>query len=114
MDVDRHGVVWVPLDSGHVASFDRRKCAGPLNGRGAERGDKCSEGWTFYPLPGPGFAADSGAAENPCYLLVDQHDILGLGANTPIATVNQSDSLHALVGGCVIGLRVRYPMGLFS
>jgi len=114
MDVDRHGVVWVPLDSGHVASFDRRKCAGPLNGPGAERGDKCPEGWTFYPLPGPGFAGDPGAAENPYYLWVDQHDILGLGANTPIATGNQSDSLHALVGGRVIELRVPYPMGFFA
>jgi hypothetical protein len=114
MDVDRNGVVWVPLDSGHIASFDRRKCKGPLNGPGAERGEKCAEGWTFYPLPGPGFAAAPGAAENPYYLWVDQHDILGLGANTPIATGNQSDSLHALVGGRVIELRVPYPMGFFA
>src|SRR5205823_6923579 len=74
MDVDRNGVVWVPLDSGHIASFDRRKCSGPLNGPGAERGEKCPEGWTFYPLPGPGFAGDSGAAESPYYLWVDQHE----------------------------------------
>jgi hypothetical protein len=46
MDVDRRGVVWVPLDSGHIASFDRRNCKVPLNGPGAERGDKCPEGWT--------------------------------------------------------------------
>ncbi|TMA65648.1 MAG: carboxypeptidase regulatory-like domain-containing protein, partial [Deltaproteobacteria bacterium] len=32
MDIDRDGVVWVPLASGHLASFDRRKCHGPLNG----------------------------------------------------------------------------------
>ena len=114
MDVDRNGVVWVPLDSGHIASFDRRKCTGPLNGPGAERGEKCPEGWTFYPLPGPGFAGDSGAAENPYYLWVDQHDILGLGANTPIATGNQSDSLHALVGGRIVELRVPYPMGFYA
>jgi hypothetical protein len=39
---------------------------------------------------------------------------LGLGANVPIATGNQSDSLHALVGGQVIELRVPYPMGFFA
>ena len=27
-----NGVVWAPLASGHFASFDRRKCKGPLNG----------------------------------------------------------------------------------
>ncbi len=114
MDVDRDGVVWVPLNSGHIAGFDRRKCKGPLNGPGAEKGDKCPEGWTFYPLPGPPLRGNSGAAENPYYLWVDQHNILGLGANTPIATGNQSDSLHALVGGRVIELRVPYPMGFFA
>jgi len=61
------------------------------------------------PLPG-----DSGAAENPSYVWVDQLDILGLGADTPIATGNQSDSLHALVRGRVIELRVPYPMGFFA
>jgi hypothetical protein len=114
MDVDRNGVVWVPLDSGHIGSFDRRKCKGPLNGPGAEKGDKCPEGWTFYPLPGPPFQGTSGAAENPYYLWVDQHNILGLGPNTPIATGNESDSLHALVGGRVIELRVPYPMGFYA
>jgi hypothetical protein len=114
MDVDRNGVVWAPLDSGHIASFDRRKCKGPLNGPGAELGNKCPEGWAFYPIPGPGFQGDAGAAENPYYTWVDQHDILGLGANTPIATGNQSDSLHALVGGHVVELRVPYPMGFFA
>jgi hypothetical protein len=114
MDVDRNGVVWVPLDSGHIGSFDRRKCKGPLNGPGAEKGDKCPEGWTFYPLPGPPLEGDSGAAENPYYLWVDQHDILGLGADTPIATGNQSDALYALDRGRVIVLRVPYPMGFFA
>ncbi|HZZ62726.1 MAG TPA: carboxypeptidase-like regulatory domain-containing protein [Roseiarcus sp.] len=114
MDIDRNGVVWAPLDSGHIASFDRRKCKGPLNGPGAELGDKCPEGWSFYPLPGPGFQGDPGAAESPYMVWVDQHDILGLGPNTPIATGNQSDSLHALVGGRIVELRVPYPMGFFS
>jgi hypothetical protein len=114
MDVDRNGVVWIPLDSGHIGSFDRRKCKGPLNGPGAELGNKCPEGFAFYPFPGPGFQGDAGAAETPYYLWVDQHNIFGLGANVPIATGNESDSLHALVGAAMVELRVPYPMGFFA
>ncbi len=114
MDVDREGVAWLPLDSGHIGSFDRRKCKGALNGPGAEKGEKCPEGFSFYALPGPGFQGDPGAEENPYFVWVDQHNILGLGANVPIATGNQSDSLHALIGGQIIELRVPYPMGFFA
>ena len=52
MDVDRNGVVWVPLSSGHMASFDRRKCK-VLNGPTAASGRHCPEGWTLYQFPGP-------------------------------------------------------------
>lgn len=44
----------------------------------------------------------------------DQHDILGLGANMPIATGNRSDSLHALPDGRIAGPRVPYRMGFFA
>src|SRR5208282_3560991 len=54
-DIDSQGVVWVSLGSGHLGSFDRRKCKGPLNGPKAT-GDQCPEGWTLYQYPGPGFA----------------------------------------------------------
>ena len=113
-DIDRQGVAWVTLASGHIASFDRRKCKGRLNGPGAAEGNLCPEGWTFYPLPGPSFAGRDGAAEGPYYTWVDQHDILGLGPNTPIGTGNFSDSLHALTYGKVVELRVPYPMGFFA
>ncbi len=53
-DIDKQGVVWASLASGHLASFDRRKCKGPLNGPKAT-GDHCPEGWAFYQYPGPGF-----------------------------------------------------------
>src|SRR4030095_3783939 len=53
-DIDRKGVVWASLASGHLGSFDRRKCKGPLNGPTAT-GDHCPEGWTFHQYPGPGF-----------------------------------------------------------
>ncbi len=51
-DIDRQGVVWVSLGSGHLGSFDRRKCKGPLNGPKAT-GDHCAEGWSFYKYPDP-------------------------------------------------------------
>jgi hypothetical protein len=115
MDIDRDGVVWMPLASGHLASFDRRKCHGPLNGPTAT-GKHCPEGWTLYPFPGPQFqtVSDSGSAQASYYTWVDQHDIFGLGKNVPLATGNLSDSLEALVGGNFITLRVPYPMGFFA
>jgi len=113
-DIDRKGVAWVTLASGHIASFDRTKCKGPLNGPGADDGNRCPEGWTFYPIPGPSFAGRDGAAEGPYYTWVDQHDTLGLGADTPIGTGNHSDTLYALTYGKVIQLRVPYPMGFFA
>src|SRR6185503_9558702 len=54
MDVDGNGVVWTVLSSGQYASFDRRKCKGPLNGPTAT-GQQCLEGWTLYAFPGPNY-----------------------------------------------------------
>jgi hypothetical protein len=54
-DIDKHGVVWTSLGSGHLGEFDRRKCRGPLNGPEAT-GNHCPEGWTLHKLPGPAFA----------------------------------------------------------
>ena len=115
MDIDRNGVVWAPLASGHFASFDRRKCKGPLNGPTAT-GRHCPEGWTLYPFPGPQLAnvKDSGSAEASYYSWVDQHDTFGLGKNVPLATGNANESLIALVDGKFVSLRVPYPMGFYA
>ncbi len=37
-----------------------------------------------------------------------------MSKNVPIATGNQSDSLHALVERHIVELRVPYPMGFFA
>src|SRR5207248_9545074 len=78
MDVDSRGVVWTVLSSGQLASFDRRKCKGPLNGPTAT-GQHCPEGWAFYPLPGPNYqgAVDSASADSAYYDFVDRFDMLG-------------------------------------
>lgn len=115
MDIDHNGVVWMSLASGHFASFDRRKCKGPLNGPTAT-GKQCPEGWTLYPFPGPQFrdVKEPGSAEASYYTWVDQYDTLGLGKNIPIATGNASDALFALVNGKFVTLRVPYPMGFYA
>jgi hypothetical protein len=115
MDVDSHGVVWTVLSSGHLASFDRRKCKGPLNGPTAT-GQHCPEGWTLYPLPGPNYqgAVDSASADSAYYDFVDRFDMLGLGKDIPLATGNLSEGLLALVDGKFITLRMPYPMGFYA
>jgi hypothetical protein len=117
MDIDSQGVVWVPLASGHMGSFDRRKCKGPLNGPNAT-GKHCPEGWTLYPLPGPQIAGvgapETGSAESSYYTWVDQHNTFGLGKDVPMATGNNSGSLHALVDGKFVQLVVPYPLGFFA
>ena len=115
MDIDRNGVVWTPLASGHMASFDRSLCTGPLNGPEAT-GQHCPEGWTLYeePLPQLKGVADSGSAEGSYYTWVDQFDTLGLGENVPINTGNASEGLLALVDGEWVILRVPYPLGFYT
>jgi hypothetical protein len=114
-DVDRNGVYWSALASGHLASFDRRKCKGPLNGPTAT-GQHCPEGWTLYPEPLPQLkgVTDSGSAEASYYTWVDQFDTSGLGANTPINTGNASEGLLALKDGKWVVLRVPYPTGYYT
>ena len=114
-DIDRNGVFWASLASGHLASFDRRKCKGPLNGPTAT-GKHCPEGWTLYPFPGPQFrdVTEPGSAEASYYTWVDQFDTFGLGKNVPIATGNANESLLALVDGKFVNLRVPYPLGFYT
>jgi len=113
-DIDRNGVVWVSLGSGHLGEFDRSKCKGPLNGPTAT-GDHCPEGWTFHRFPGPGFPElPEYSVESSYYTWVDQHNTSGLGANTPIATANLFDGVHALVDGEFITMRIPYPLGFYS
>jgi hypothetical protein len=115
MDIDRNGVAWVAMASGHMASFDRRKCKGPLNGPNAT-GQHCPEGWTFYkePLPQLKNVTDSGSAEASYFTWVDQFDTSGLGKNTPINTGNASEGLLALKDGKFVVFRVPYPTGYYT
>ena len=113
-DIDKNGVVWTSLGSGHLGEFDRRKCAGPLNGPTAT-GNHCPEGWTLHDLPGPGFDdLPEFSVESSYYTWVDQHNSLGLGEDVPMATGNLFDGVHALVDDEFVTLRIPYPMGFYS
>jgi hypothetical protein len=115
IDVDSQGVLWTGLaGSGHLASFDRRKCK-VLTGEEATTGRHCREGWTLYPTPGPkmqGVAAEINS-DFHYYAFVDRYDALGLGRDTPFTNGTNSDSLLALdkKTGRFITLRVPYPLG---
>jgi hypothetical protein len=117
IDVDRDtGLIWTAMaGTGHIASFDRRKCK-VLNGPTAT-GQHCPEGWTLYQVPGPKFKGVSEPITSTMlyYIWVDQFDVLGLGKNVPIATGTGSESLIALVPGTktFVNMRVPYPMGFY-
>jgi hypothetical protein len=113
-DIDRQGVVWVSLGSGHIGSFDRRKCKAPLNGPKAT-GTHCPEGWAFHQYPGPGFQGlGDNSAESSYYSWVDQHNTFGLGNDVPMSTGNLNDGLIAYANGRMVVLRVPYPLGFYA
>jgi streptogramin lyase len=114
-DIDRDGVAWVALASGHLGRFDRRKCTGPLNGPTAT-GQHCPEGWSFYvePLPQMKGVTAPGSAEASYYTWVDQFDTFGLGRGVPINTGNGAEGLLVWKDGKWIVLRVPYPLGFYT
>jgi len=113
-DIDANGVAWGSESSGHLVSFDRSLCKGPLNGPNAT-GNHCPEGWKFYKYPGPGFEGfEDRSVEASYYTWVDQHNTVGLGENIPISTANLNDGFVALKNGKMVLLRIPYPMGFYA
>jgi hypothetical protein len=116
VDIDSNGVVWTALAaSSHLASFDVRKCK-DLSGPARLDGSQCREGWTLYQTNGPKLKGTNIPADFHYYNWVDQHNISGLGANTPLANGSNSDALLALNPQTRewITLRVPYPLGFYS
>jgi len=116
VDIDTNGVVWTALAaSSHLASFDVRKCK-DLNGPARTDGSQCREGWTLYQTIGPKLKGTDVPADFHYYNWVDQHNIAGFGANTPMATGSNSDALLALNPQTRewVTLRVPYPLGFYS
>jgi hypothetical protein len=116
VDIDSNGVVWTALAaSSHLASFDVRKCK-DLAGAQKTDGSQCREGWTLYQTDGPKLKGTEIPADFHYYNWVDQHNIAGLGKDTPFATGSNSDSLLALNTQTNewIKFRVPYPLGFYS
>ncbi len=116
VDIDSHGVVWTALAAtSHLASFDVRKCK-DLNGPAKVDGTQCREGWTLYQTTGPKLKGTDIPADFHYYNWVDQHNIIGLGADTPFATGSNSDALIALNPQTQkwTYFRVPYPLGFYS
>ena len=116
MDLDSHGVPWVAMAAtSQLARFERSKCA-KLNGPGTDQGDQCPEGWTVWQTPGPKFKGSKYPADFHYFGWVDQHNVSGLGQDTPFLTGSNSDSLIALdpKSGKWIYLRVPYPLGFYQ
>lgn len=116
VDIDTNGVVWTALAaSSHLASFDVRKCT-DLNGPAKTDGSQCKEGWTLYQTTGPKLKGTDIPADFHYYNWVDQHNIGGFGANTPMATGSNSDALLVLNPQTRewTTLRVPYPLGFYS
>ena len=109
-------MVWAALaGSNDLASFDRRKCKGPLNGPTAT-GQHCPEGWTLYPVPGPKFKGSEVLADSFYHNWVDRYDTLGLGKNVPIVNGTGSDSLIAFLPETkkFVTMRVPYPLDFYT
>jgi hypothetical protein len=114
--IDSKGLVWAALaGSNDLASFDRSKCKGPLNGPTAT-GQHCPEGWTLYPVPGPKFKGSNVLADSFYHNWVDRYDTLGLGNDIPIVTGTGSDSLIAFIPETkkFVTFRVPYPMSFYT
>ena len=116
VDIDSNGVVWTGLAaSSHLASFDVRKCK-DLKGPAKTDGSQCKEGWTLYQTTGPKFKGTDVPSDFHYYNWVDQHNVIGLGANTPFLTGSNSDSLIAYDTKTQkwTYFRVPYPLGYYA
>jgi hypothetical protein len=116
VDIDSHGVVWTALAAtSHLASFDVRKCK-DLGGPAKVDGSQCREGWTLYQTTGPKLKGTDIPADFHYYNWVDQHNVIGLGADTPFATGSNSDALIALNPQTKkwTYFRIPYPLGFYS
>ena len=114
-DIDRQGVVWASLSSGHLASFDRRKCKRPAQRTPGDRRSLPGGLVASISTPVRAFRAiGENSAESSYYTWVDQHNTFGLGEDVPMSTANLMDGLVALKDGRMISLRVPYPLGFYA
>jgi hypothetical protein len=114
MGIDRNGVAWMPLDSGHIGSFDRGKVPGAAQRTGCGEGRETPRGLYLLSAPGdPVIRAIPAPKKTPTTSGSTSTTYWGSAAMYR-SLPNQSDSLHALVGGGIVELRMPYLMGFFA
>jgi streptogramin lyase len=101
VDVTTDGKIWFATGSGHLGRFD-----------------PTTEKFTYWELPGPklkGTGPETGSAEMPYYLWVDQFNALGMGKDKVIATGTNSDSLVVFDPSTekFTVIRVPYPLSFY-
>lgn len=102
IDFSTDGKVWFATGSGHLGRLD------PGTGR-----------FTYWQLPGPklkGTGAETGSAEMPYYIWVDQFDTLGMGRNMVITCGTDSDSLVVFDPATekFTVIRIPYPLSFYT
>ena len=118
IDVDSNGVIWTALaSSGHLASFDRRKCKGRCRGRRRPTANTAAKAGRCIRCRARASEVCAATSRSTSSTTTSStaHNTLGLGADVPLANGTNSDSLLALQpDGSWVVLRVPYPLGFFS
>jgi hypothetical protein len=102
IDASTDGKVWFATGSGHLGRFD-----------------PTTEKFTYWDLPGPKLkntGAETGSAEMPYYIWVDQFNTLGMGKDIVITCGTNSDSLAVFDPSTekFTVIRVPYPLSFYS
>ena len=102
IDFSTDGTVWFATGSGHLGRLD------PGSGK-----------FTYWQLPGPklkGTGAETGSAEMPYYIWVDQFDTLGMGKNMVVTCGTNSDSLVVFdpASEKFAVIRIPYPLSFYT
>ena len=112
-DIDKNGVVWVSLASGHLGSFDRRKCKGPLNG--PKRDGRSLPRGLVVPPVSPGRASKASARTAPSRATTPGSTSTtrsGSARTCRWSTGNLNDGLIALKDGKMVSVARALPDGL--
>jgi hypothetical protein len=114
VDIDADGIAWVAFGSGHLGRFDRSQCK-VMKGPTAT-GQQCKEGWQLIDMPGPKLKGTDVGSDWTYQVWVDHKNVMGLGAETVMLPVSESDELLAYIpkDKKFVHLRVPYPLGFYT
>jgi streptogramin lyase len=102
IDASTDGKMWFGTGSGHLGRFD-----------------PATEKFSWWEMPGPklkGTGKETGSADKPYYIWVDQFNTLGLGKDRVILTGTNSDSLLIFDPATdrFTVARIPYPLSMYA